>query len=65
MVLRPVALLHGHVHPVRAYGAQARSGRIGDTVVCNVTGWHLVDIVPGTGAGELLHGEREQGRDAR
>jgi len=65
-VLRPAALLHGHVHPVRAYGAQAESGRIGRTVVCNVTGWHLLDIVPGTGPAELLHGARDQGRrDAR
>jgi Icc-related predicted phosphoesterase len=60
--LRPAALLHGHVHPVRAYGAQAGSGWIGHTVVCNVTGWHLLDIVPGSGAAELLHSARHQGR---
>jgi hypothetical protein len=65
-VLRPAALLHGHVHPVRAYGAQAESGRIGRTVVCNVTGWHLLEIEPGTGEAKMLHGAREQGRrDAR
>jgi calcineurin-like phosphoesterase family protein len=65
-VLRPAAALHGHVHLVRAYGAQAVSGRIGPTVVCNVTGWHLLDIVPGSGAAELLHGAGDQGRsDAR
>jgi hypothetical protein len=65
-VLRPAALLHGHLHPVRAYGVQAVSGRIGNTVVCNVTGWHLLDIVPGTGATELLPVARDQGRrDAR
>jgi calcineurin-like phosphoesterase family protein len=69
-VLRPAALLHGHVHPVRAYGAAAVSGRIGNTVVCNVTGWQLLDLVPGASAAEL-HGAREhsageQGRrDAR
>jgi len=64
--LRPAALLHGHVHPVRAYGAQAESGRIGRTVVCNVTGWHLLEIEPGTGEAKMLHGAREQGRhDAR
>ena len=65
-VLRPAALLHGHVHPVRAYGAQAESGRIGRTVVCNVTGWHVLEIEPGTGEAKMLHGAREQGRrDAR
>src|ERR1700691_2801203 len=65
-VLRPAALLHGHVHPVRAYGAQAESGRIGRTVVCNVTGWHVLEIEPGTGGAKTLHGAREQGRrDAR
>jgi Calcineurin-like phosphoesterase len=64
--LRPAALLHGHVHPVRAYGAQAESGRIGGTVVWNVTGWHLLEIEPGTGEAKMLHGAREQGRrDAR
>lgn len=64
--LRPAALLHGHVHPVRAYGVAARSGQIGHTVVCNVTGWHLLEIVPGTGAAELLPIARGQGRrDAR
>jgi hypothetical protein len=64
--LRPAALLHGHVHPVRAHGAQAESGRIGGTVVWNVTGWHLLEIEPGTGEAKMLHGAREQGRrDAR
>jgi calcineurin-like phosphoesterase family protein len=63
--LRPGALLHGHVHPA-SYGARARPGRLGHTLVCNVTGWHLLDIVPGAGAAELLHCAREQGRrDAR
>jgi Calcineurin-like phosphoesterase len=64
--LRPAALLHGHTHPVGAYGAQAQSGRVGRTIVCNVTGWHLLEIEPGTGEAKLLHGAREQGRrDAR
>jgi len=65
-VLRPAALLHGHVHPVGAYGARVGSGRIGHTMVCNVTGWHLLDIVPGSGPAELRRGARDQGRhDAR
>jgi hypothetical protein len=41
--LRPATLLHGHVHP---YGARVRPGRLGDTVVYNVTGWHLLEIGP-------------------
>jgi hypothetical protein len=44
--LTPVVLLHGHVHP---YGARVRPGLLGDTTVYNVTGWHLLDIVPGQG----------------
>jgi hypothetical protein len=57
--LRPAALLHGHVHP---FGAQIRPGHLGDTMVCNVTGWHLLDIGPGTGAAELLHAAQDRGR---
>ncbi len=63
--VRPAALLHGHVHP---YGAPVRPGRLGDTVVCNVTGWHVLEIGPGTGRAELLPAAqaRAQGhRDAR
>jgi len=66
--VRPAALLHGHVHP---YGAPARPGRVGGTMVCNVTGWHLLEIGPDTGVAELLPaarapGARVQGRlDAR
>jgi calcineurin-like phosphoesterase family protein len=61
--LRPAALLHGHVHP---YGAQLRPGRLGHTMVCNVTGWHLLDIVPGSGVAELRRSARDRGRrDAR
>jgi len=55
--LQPVALLHGHVHP---YGAPFRPGRLaGSTVVCNVTGWHLLEIEPGAGLAELLPGHRD------
>jgi calcineurin-like phosphoesterase family protein len=57
--LRPAALLHGHVHPC---GAQTRPGHLGDTMVCNVTGWHLLDIGPGTGTASLLSGARDRGR---
>jgi Icc-related predicted phosphoesterase len=62
--LGPAALLHGHVHP---YGARVRPGRLGRTVVYNVTGWHLLEIKPGPGVNpvtELLPGTRGH-RDAR
>jgi calcineurin-like phosphoesterase family protein len=42
--LDPPLLLHGHVHP---YGTTVRPGRLGRTVVRNVTGWHLIDLGPG------------------
>jgi hypothetical protein len=42
--LHPTALLHGHVHP---YGAPVRPHQLRGAVVCNVTGWHLLDIRPG------------------
>jgi len=54
--LQPTALLHGHVHP---YGASVRQRRLGRTVVCNVTGWHLLEIEPGAGVAELLPGHRD------
>jgi Icc-related predicted phosphoesterase len=54
--LQPAALLHGHVHP---YGAPVRRGRLGKTVVYNVTGWHLLEIEPGVGLAELLPGCRD------
>jgi Calcineurin-like phosphoesterase len=66
--IRPAALLHGHVHP---YGAPVRPGRLGRTLVCNVTGWHVLEIGPGTGRAELVCGgqaisTRARGRrDAR
>ncbi len=43
--LEPSLLLHGHVHP---YGAAAPARTLGRTVVRNVTGWHLLDLGPGT-----------------
>ena len=44
--LRPAVALHGHVH--RA--AEADQGRrLGETMVRNVTGRHLLDIEPGAG----------------
>jgi Icc-related predicted phosphoesterase len=59
--LQPTALLHGHVHP---YGAAARHGavehgRLGRTMVCNVTGWHPFEIEPGGGFAERLPGYRD------
>ena len=54
--LQPAALLHGHVHP---YGAPVRQDRLGRTAVCNVTGWHLLDLEPGVGLAELLPGRRD------
>jgi Calcineurin-like phosphoesterase len=54
--LRPAALLHGHVHP---RGSPVRPSRLGQTVVYNVTGWHLVDIEPGAGLAELLPGHHD------
>jgi len=38
--LRPAMLLHGHVDPA------GRDFKLGDTIVRNVTGWHLLDIEP-------------------
>jgi hypothetical protein len=44
--LRPAVALHGHVHAA----AEADQGRrLGETIVRNVTGRHLLDIEPGTG----------------
>ena len=44
--LRPAVALHGHVYPA----AEADQGRrLGETIVRNVTGRHLLDIEPGTG----------------
>jgi Calcineurin-like phosphoesterase len=61
--IRPAVLLHGHVHP---YGVAARHTTLGRTVVCNVTGWHLLEITPGAGPAELFPAARARGhRDAR
>jgi hypothetical protein len=49
--LRPAALLHGHVHP---YGMRPGLRLLHGATVCNVTGWHLLDIRPGSGLAELL-----------
>ncbi len=42
--VRPAVLLHGHVTPEPG---SRREVVLGDTVVCNVTGWQLLDIEPG------------------
>jgi hypothetical protein len=60
--VRPVALLHGHVHP---YGSPVRPGRLGRTMVCNVTGWYLLEIGPGTGRAELLSAAQARARGHR
>lgn len=41
--LRPQFLLHGHIHP---YGAGAPDRRIGNTVIRNVVGHHILDVSP-------------------
>lgn len=45
--LRPALLLHGHVDPDPRAG---RDQTIGNTLVCNVTGWRLLTMEPGAGA---------------
>jgi calcineurin-like phosphoesterase family protein len=54
--LAPPLLLHGHVHP---YGAAPPPQRLGDTVVRNVTGWHLIDL--GAVSAGLLAGRGRAG----
>lgn len=39
--LRPRLLLHGHIHP---HGESTPDRRLGDTLVRNVVGYHLLDI---------------------
>jgi 3',5'-cyclic AMP phosphodiesterase CpdA len=39
--LRPQLLLHGHIHP---YGSDTPDRRIGDTVIRNVVGRHVLDV---------------------
>jgi len=53
--LAPAALLHGHVHP---HGGEAAARIVGRTTVCNVTGWRLLDLTPGSGLTELHGGYR-------
>jgi hypothetical protein len=53
--LRPIALLHGHIHP---YGASVAARDMGGTIVQNVTGWQLLDIRWRDGVPELLRGHR-------
>jgi hypothetical protein len=60
--LGPVALLHGHVHP---YGPPARPATLGRTVVCNITGWHLLEIRPGAGLAERPAAPDRSHLDAR
>ena len=54
--LRPTVALHGHVDPA----AQAHGDRrVGETIVRNVTGRHLLDIEPGLGlVGDAPAGQR-------
>ena len=49
--LRPAVLLHGHTHPS---GAGDQASRLRGTLVRNVTGWHLVEIAPGSGLTDPL-----------
>lgn len=44
--VHPRLLLHGHIHP---YGSAVPDRRLGDTLVRNVVGHHLLDITPGAG----------------
>jgi hypothetical protein len=44
--LHPQFLLHGHIHP---YGSDAPDRRVGDTVVRNVVGHHILDVAPRRG----------------
>ena len=60
--LRPTAMLHGHVNPLCSGGGHVAPRRLRSTVICNVTGWHLLDIAPGFGLTEVLAGARTPGR---
>ena len=53
--LAPAALLHGHVDP---HGGAAPARLVDRTTVCNVTGWRLLDLTPGSGLTELHGGYR-------
>lgn len=58
--LHPPLLLHGHVHP---YGEAVPPRPLGDTMVRNVTGWHLLEVGPmmSTAAIQPLPGQRHAG----
>ena len=62
--LHPLLLLHGHVHP---YGEAVPPRPLGDTMVRNVTGWHLLEVGPmmgpmmSTAAVQPLPGQRHAG----
>lgn len=51
--LRPALLLHGHVRP-----AGGRNNQIGDTIVRNVVGRHLIDFQAVTGGPAAAAGSR-------
>ena len=53
--LQPSLLLHGHIHPD---DEPIRVHQLGDTVVRNVVGRHLLDIEPGAGARRSPAGAR-------
>lgn len=53
--LQPAVLLHGHVVPC---GAEPRVHRLGQTLVRNVVGRHLLDIEPAAGARPSPAGSR-------
>src|SRR5580698_9443705 len=48
--LHPPLLLHGHVHP---YGEAVPPRPLGDTMVRNVTGWHLLEVGPMMGTAAI------------
>ncbi len=50
--LAPRALLHGHVRA----GGDAAIRRAGPTAVCNVMGWRVLDLSPGSGVVAELRG---------
>jgi hypothetical protein len=51
--VRPAALLHGHVEPLRG---QPPPRQLGSTAVRNVTGWHLLEISPDVSVTDLHPG---------
>jgi calcineurin-like phosphoesterase family protein len=51
--LQPAVLLHGHIHP---HGIPPAEHRLGQTVVRNVVGRHLLEIEPGDGVRQSANG---------